>query len=180
MRTPTINFAIAFVAASLTALSAARAADASREYLVKAAFIYNFMQFVQWPSAAFPAPDAPFAVAVVGDDPFDGALDRVLAQKAIGAHAVVVRHFASAGDIDSCQLLFVPAGQDAQLDAIFQKIAGKPVLTIGEDDAFIQRGCIEFFLEEKKIRFQINLDAINAASLKISAKLAKLARVPHR
>jgi predicted ATPase len=77
-------------------------------------------------------------------------------------------------------VLFVPADEDGELDAIFAKTAGKPVLTIGEDEAFIQSGCIRFFEDQNKIRFEVNLDAISGASLKISAKLEKLAKIFHK
>lgn len=158
----------------------ARAEEPSREYLVKAAFIFYFTQFVQWPDSAFQGPDDVFIVALVGDDPFNGALERALAGKTVGSHRVVSRHFDNAAAIGACQILFVPSAEDREFASIAGKLGNKPVLTVGETEGFPgMGGDVSFFAEGKKIRFEINIEAMNEGGLKVSAKLAKLARIFH-
>jgi hypothetical protein len=93
----------------------------------------------------------------------------------------VVRHFPSADQMEPCQVLFVPAGDDDALPAIMAKLANAPVLTVGESDRFMAAGGeIRFFLEDNKMRFEIDPAATDAARLKVSAKLMKLARIYQR
>jgi hypothetical protein len=155
--------------------------EPSQEYKVKAAFIFNFARFVGWPASAFAGPDAPFVIAVVGTDPFDGMLEAAVAGKVVGARPVVVKHFASADDIDLCQILFIPAGDDDAQDRALKRVVDKAVLTIGESDNFItDNGCLRFFLENDKMRFEINADATDRAQLKISSKLLRLAKIDRK
>lgn len=153
-------------------------AEPSREYQVKAAFIYNFTQFVEWPADSFADADAPLIVAVVGDDPFGGALQQAFAGKLVGTRRVVVRNLATVDQIGPCQLLFVPASQAASLPTILKRLNGAPTLTVGESDGFTaDGGGICFYTENNKLRFEVNLDASEQARLKISSKLLKLARI---
>ena len=150
----------------------------SREYLVKAAFIYNFTQFITWPKDAYSCADSPFIVGVLGDDPFDGTLEQAMDGKTVDGHPVVVRHFASVDQLGPCQVLFVPQSQEDSMAAVMSRLAATPVLTIGESEDFLPGdGGIRFLLEDGKIHFEINPAATDAARLKISAKLMKLARI---
>jgi hypothetical protein len=168
----------AAVIAVITATIPCRADAPTREYIVKAAFIYNFTQFIRWPDSAFASKDSAFIIATVGSDPFNGALDDAISGKSVGGHSISVKHFASVDDMAACQLLFVPASQDSSLGAVFSKINGAPVLTVGESDAFPPAGGeIRFFLEDNKMHFEINPDPITAAGLQVSAKLMKLAHI---
>jgi hypothetical protein len=166
-------------------LFAARPAAAdgpTREYLVKAAFLYNFTQFVTWPkNNTYSSADAPFVVAVLGDDPFDGALEEAMQDKTAEGRPIVVKHFASADELGPCQVLFVPQSQDPELPALFGRLGGSAVLTVGESDNFLPAGGgIRFMLEDERIRFEISPAATDAARLKVSAKLMKLARIYQR
>jgi len=148
---------------------------------VEAAFIYNFTQFVEWPANTFANKDAPFVVAVVGEDPLSGWLEKAMTGKVAGGRPIVVRHISSAEQIDGCQILFVPAAQDAASQAILAKAAGHPFLTVGQTDAFMHEGgAARLFVEDGRMRFQINPDVVDAAKLKASAKLMKLARIYKR
>jgi preprotein translocase subunit Sec61beta len=173
-----LRFVMAITAALLLG-SAAGADEPTQEYRVKAAFIFNFMQFVEWPRGTFGGDNDPFVVAVVGQDPFDGALEQAMAGKTIRTRSIVVRHFASADQIEPCQLLFVPSSQDESLENIMKnKVASLAVLTIGESDAFrVAGGIIRFYSEDNKVRFEIDPQAAEHAHLKISSKLLKLARI---
>jgi hypothetical protein len=166
------------VIAVVTATIPCRADAPTREYLVKAAFIYNFTQFIQWPDNAFASKDSAFVVAILGADPFDGALDEAMAGKIVANHSVTVQHYATVDGLGSCQLLFVPASQDPALGVLFAKLNGIPVLTVGESEAFSPAGGgIRLFLEDQKMRFEIDPDPIASVGIKVSAKLMKLARI---
>lgn len=151
------------------------------EHQLKAAFLYNFTQFVDWPAAAFSSIDAPFAVAVIGADPFEGGLERIMEGKSVRGRRIVVRHFGSLEELGTCHLLYVSRSEDELLPALFQQLAGKSVLTVGETDGFPWAGgTIRFFIQENKIRFEISPASAERARLKISSKLMKLARIFRR
>jgi len=164
------------LATSWTAQS--RADDPPPEYAVKAAFIYNFTQFITWPDDVLPAADAPFVIATVGGDPFAGALEQAMQGKTVGNRPIVVKHFAGADDIGPCQVLFVPATADADLAADLTKVGKNPILTVGESQPFLDAGgCIRMFVEDARMRFAIDPDVAVAARLKIAARLMQLARI---
>jgi hypothetical protein len=153
-------------------------AEPSREYAVKAAFIYNFAQFTQWPADAFASADSPFVIGVVGDDPFSGALDRAVAGKTVAGHPMVVKRVDNAADLGECGLIFLPASQEARVSDVLKALADKPILTVGETDNFPWAGgVIRFVTEDNKVRFEINPEAAERARLRISSKLMKLARI---
>ena len=142
----------------------------SSEYELKAAFLFNFAKFVDWPPNTFAGPDAPFLVCVLGTDPFGGTLDNALRGKVIAEHPV--------SDISGCQILFVAASESHLLPEVLAKIRGQYVLVIGESDDFASSGgAIQFTLEENRVRFFINPDAADRAGLKISSKLLALAKI---
>jgi hypothetical protein len=148
------------------------------EYELKAAFLFNFAKFVDWPPNAFANPTAPFSVCVLGTDPFGGALDDVLRGKFIADHPVSVVRIKRVADITRCQILFVAASESRHLTEILIKLRGECVLIIGETDDFASSGgVIQFTLEDNRVRFFINTDAAGRAGLKISSKLLALAKI---
>jgi hypothetical protein len=155
-----------------------RAGAPTREYQVKAAFVFNFTQFVEWPESAFASSDAPFVIGIIRHDPFDGALENAMNGKSVGRHTISVKRFDSADDINACQLLFVPTECDDSLGPIFDKVGKSPVLTVGETDAFMAAGGqFRFYIDGNRVRFEVDPDTIDSAGLKVSAKLMKLARM---
>lgn len=151
--------------------------NTSSEYQVKAAFLFHFAQFVDWPAEAFKDGATPLTYCTVGEDPFHGALDVSMNGKMIGTRPVRVLHFKRAQDIQSCQILFLGTLEQKSISAALANIRGNPVLTVGETEHFAQDGgMIGFFLEDNKVRFEINLDAAECAKLKISARLLTLAK----
>lgn len=150
----------------------------SSEYELKAAFLFNFAKFVDWPSNTFADSTAPFSVCVLGPDPFGNALDDALRGKVIAEHAVSVTRIKRVADINGCQILFVAASESHLLPEILVKLRGRCVLVIGETNDFATSGgVIQFTLEENRIRFFINTDAADRAGLKISSKLLALAKI---
>jgi len=170
---PLMYLVIAFFAACAAAQN-----SPNRESQVKAAMLCNFVQFVEWPSDAYPSSDAPLTIAVLNPNPFGEVLDQLAHGKSVAGHPIVVRHVDSVDDIQGCQAVFVPASRNNDLDAIMHRIEGKPVLSIGETDSFPWAGGIlRFYTEDNKLRFEVNAEAASHARLTISSKLMKLARI---
>jgi len=169
----------ALVAPIASASSGAAHLDTtSKEYQIKAAFVFNFALFTQWPDSAFSDPKAPFVVAVIGDDPFGPALQQVMCGKCIQGHPITVKHLDSPSEIPGCHLLFVPATEDDHLDDIFNAIGNQPILTVGETSKFLwDGGIIQFLIEDGKIRFEICPDAADKAGLRLSSRLMNLAKI---
>jgi hypothetical protein len=171
------------VAALTAVVSAAGArwvsaqANPSSEYQVKAAFLFHFAQFIDWPPEAFKDGGSPLTYCTVGDDPFHGALDASLNGKTIDSRPVRVLHFKQAQEAQSCQVVFLGTAEKKVISAALAKLRGTPVLSVGESENFAREGgMIGFFLEDNKVRFEINLDAAAHAKLKISARLLALAK----
>ena len=157
----------------------ARTAQASLEYEVKAAFLYNFAKFVEWPDNAFSTEDAPIVFCIVGANPFDGALERVISDRTAHGRRILVRETAEPAP-GSCHLVFVAGSEDgrvAQVVQSTQSAQGAPVLTVGESEAFNDAGgMIRLVVEEGGVRFDINAAIAEHAGLKFSSQLLKLAR----
>ena len=175
--------ALAISAALMTgtaALGRSRTAtsNGSPEYEVKAAFLFRFAQFVEWPPTTFKESGEPFTYCTIGDDPFRGALERTLDGKTIAQRALRVEHLNATGKIGECQVLFIGgSGDKKQVDQTLASAGTLPILTVGEADQFAKNGgAIGFCTEANKIRFEVNLDAADKAGLKISAKLLALAK----
>ena len=151
--------------------------DRPPDYRIKAAFLYHFGQFVEWPANAFANAGSPLIIGVLGDDPFHGDLEGITAGKSINGHPVVVRHIKALSDVKGCHILFIAASEKDQEREVLKSMDGASVLTVGETDDFIQAGgMINFIIEDSQVHFQINNDAARAVGLKISSKLIKLSR----
>ena len=145
------------------------AAPAGRpdEYSVKAAFLYAFGRFVEWPTGALGNATDPFVIGIVGENSFGDVLKEIAARKTLQDRRIVVRRFASADDYrPTCQILFVSRSLSAdQQAAILKKTQGNPLLVVGETPGFAQKGgMINFYAEEDRIRFEINAEAARKAN----------------
>lgn len=161
---------------SLGALSNAVQAQSS-EYQVKAAFLYNFAKFVDWPAEAFAGSNGMLVIGVIGDDPFGGALDQAINGKTINGRPLVVRRLRWGQDLRSCHILFISSSERKHLQQIIQSLRGASVLTVGDMGQFNQEGgIINFILEASKVRFEINSRGAGQAQLRISSKLLALAK----
>ena len=149
----------------------------SREYQLKAAFLYNFAQFTEWPDDAFKGPKGPIVIAVAGDNPFGGALEQAVRGKQLNGHDITVRYFPSASAVEPCHVLFVSASERNNVAQALQR-AGNNCLTVGDVDGFTARGGIfRFLVEDNKVRFEVNIDAAQHSRVKISSRLLKLAKI---
>ena len=146
------------------------------EYRLKAAFLFHFAQFVDWPSDPSGIAGTPFVICVIGEDPFHGDLEQSVKGKLIATRAVQVRHIKQIQDVQGCHVVFV--GKDeSNIPARISALRHAPVLTVGESDSFLEQGgIIRMFVEDRKIRFDINQRAAETANLKISSRLLLLAK----
>lgn len=152
--------------------------EVSREYQIKAVFLFNFAQFVAWPAASFPKADSPFCIGVLGDDPFGDFLDQTVQGEKVDAHPLVVRRYRSPREIQGCQVLFISRSMKGRLGAVLAALKGRNILTVGDMDDFIQKGgVIRFVTEDDKIHFKIDLAAAKRAKLTISSQVLRLAEI---
>jgi hypothetical protein len=151
------------------------------EYQIKAAFLFNFAKFVQWPQTAFAGETAPFVIGILGENPFHEDLARMIRNKTVDEHPVLVREIRSPPEATNCHILFVSNSEKNRLPEIIKSLKGASVLTVAEMEHFTENGgMIDFILESGKIRFEINNEAAANAGLRISSKLLSLAIHPQR
>jgi len=152
----------------------AAAEEAPLEYQVKAAFLLNFTKFVEWPEGDFADKYAPISICIAGEDPFGRALDQIVEGETVGARRVaIVRTRRPAAK--ACQVVFI--GRAEKDAARILAGLGAGVLTVGEGDGFLREGgAIAFVVENRRVRFDINLTAAGNAALKVSSKLLNVAR----
>ncbi len=150
----------------------------SPEYQVKAVFLFNFTQFVEWPANAFPAQQSPLVIGVLGDDPFGPYLDETVQGEKVNGHPLIVRRFNDVEDAKSCHILFISGAGKEKLKQALTDLKGRSILTVSDITDFArQGGMVRFFSENNKIRIRINLEATKSANLTISSKLLRLADV---
>jgi YfiR/HmsC-like len=155
----------------------AAAQDALPEYQVKAAYLFNFLKFVEWPEDAFPDSLAPIVIGVVGDDPFGSTLPQVITGKTVQGRDLVVHTFRTGENLRSAQILFISASEKKRVPSILSSLRGSSVLTVADLEGFLEEGgMIQFVNENDRIRFAINLTATSQAKLKLSSKLLSLAK----
>ena len=167
--------ALAVLSVDMTALGQ----PSLSEYKLKALFLYNFGKFVEWPPQAFSSASAPIIIGIYGHNPFDDNLENVVRGQIINGHPLEVRRIILLSDLKTCHLLFISASEKNDLYAILKAARGSSVLTVGETPEFIPAGgMINFFIEDDKIRFEINPEAARQAGLTISSKLLSLSEKP--
>jgi hypothetical protein len=151
----------------------------ANEYTLKAAFLYNFGRYVQWPAGALGEASDPFVIGVVGEDSFAGELDKIAAKRTIQERRISVRRFASVEDYrQPCHILFVSRSLTGdEQAALLAKTEGKPVFVVGETPGLAERGATaNFFVDGDHIRFELNVDAARRAQLRMDAKLLSLGK----
>lgn len=166
---------IAWLVSVLCAVAGAAAASAEDEYGVKAAFLFNFAKFVEWPADAFAAPDADLVICVLGNETVDAAVHGTVEGKKVNGRPIQVRRIAE-DQVKGCHLLFVAESGDRATQLVGGARATN-LLTVGETPGFTQAGgVINFTMHDSKVRFEINEEAARRAKLKISSKLLSLAK----
>ncbi len=180
LRFSRISVLIAIFVAGSVLLSAAHAEYSKvREYKIKAAFLYNFAKFVEWPDGALKDTGETINLYVLGEDPFGAVLDKGIEGKSVNGRELVIKRFDRADEMNEpCQILFVGSLKDNHLPDLLKNLQDSAVLTVGETDGFTRMGgVVNFVLDGDKVRFEINVDAAEKAGLKIDSKLMGLARI---
>ena len=153
------------------------AQEAPTEYQVKAAYLFNFLKFVEWPGDPLANTNGHWVIGIVGDDPFGDDLAQIVSGKTVQGHELLVRRFQSGEDLRACHVLFISASEKKRLPSMLAALSGSSVLTVGDMDHFIESGgMIQFVIENKRVRFAIDVGASSRARLKVSSKLLSLAR----
>jgi hypothetical protein len=166
----------ALCAACLTIAFAPSAMAQGLEYEVKAAFLYNFTKFVEWPPDALRSGE-PFRICLIGgEDPFGGRLERTVAGDSVDGHPIVVERL-PVDAAASCQIVFVPRSQVGHVGALVRAVGRTAVLTVGESPAFLQAGgLINLVVDGGRVRFDVNIESAASRGLHISSKLLRVAR----
>jgi hypothetical protein len=148
------------------------------EYQVKALFLCNFVKYVTWPAEAMPGAANSIVIGVLGEDNFDDSLKNAVEGKNFNGREIVIKHFSTDDDLNGCAVLFISSSESSRLSEILSKTGTLPILTVGEDESFLQKGgIINFMLKEGKIHLEINLNAAQKVKIQISSKLLSVADV---
>jgi len=150
----------------------------SREYQLKAVFLFNFTQFVDWPPDAFVNDQAPLVIGILGNNPFGPFLESTVSGETVKGHPVIIRQYTNAGEIKDCHILFVNIEEQKKREDIISAVKGRNILTVSDAPGFAQQGGIVCFVNaDNKIKLQINAGASKTANLVISSKLLRLAEI---
>jgi hypothetical protein len=151
------------------------------DFQVKAAYLYNFGRFVEWPTPTAAVSGDAFTVCVLGQDPFGPTLDATLAGERIGGKRVIAKRISGPQEVDNCQILFLRLTEDDRFNKIIEAVDEKAVLTVSDMPKFVERGgMIQFVLDGNRVRFEVNLTATQHAGLTLSSELLKVATVVRR
>jgi hypothetical protein len=158
-----------------------RAAGWPTEYAVKAAFLYHFARFVEWPATAANDRQRQFVLAILGQDPFGPLLDQTLNGSVVRERKIVIRRANRVEDCLDADMVFVSASEDPHLALILARLAGRSILTIGDSHRFAERGgMINLRVVQSRVTFDINPTAAAAVGLTISSQVLKLAHIVSR
>jgi len=165
----------------LLQLVAGTHAQISRGDQIRAAFLYNFTKFIEWPSNSFTDVNAAIVIGVLGDSSLAAALTAVVRDRKVNGRPITVRAVQNAEEAASTHELFVSATEISRWAQIQAAIETRPVVTVGESPAFARNGgTINFIVQDDKLRFEINMTAAERSGVKISAQLQKLAAAVER
>lgn len=154
--------------------------DEEREYQIKAAFLLNFIRYTTWPKSAFEDERSPIVMAVVGKDPFGRILDETFKDEKVDGRKVVLRRVEAVPEELDAQLVFCGPLTVEERERLIDVCAKRAVLLVGESPGFAEAGaCVNFYLQERKTRFEINTDALAAGKLAMSPAVLKLAKIVH-
>ena len=166
------------LAGVLVAWPAEAQSNEPTEYQVKAAFLFNFTKFIDWPESAFTDARAPIVLGIVGDDPFGSDLSQIVVGQSVKGRTLSIRRYRFGDDLRHCHVLFLSSSEQARIPNILLSLQGASVLTVSDVDRFADAGgMMQFVVEQSRVRFVVNRDAATRVHLEISAKLLALALV---
>jgi hypothetical protein len=153
-------------------------AQSATEDQVKAAYLFNFAKFIEWPAETFAAADSALNFCTLGRSPVVDELDSSVRGKSINRHTIAVRHLRGPEEMQGCHLVFLAASAGKQQQKLVLAAKGSPVLLVAEISGFAQAGgTINFYSEAGRLLFEVNIGAAESAHLKVSSKLLALARI---
>jgi hypothetical protein len=159
-------------------LAFAASAQTISEYQVKAAFLYNFAKFVEWPAQTFKANKDPVRICVLGQNPFGSALVDAVGGKTVLGRPFVLSEIATAGQVTDCQIVFICSSERKRLRAILAELRTTGILTVGETDGFAtEGGIVNFRLSDGRVHLEINIEAAGQAKLRINSSVLSLAQI---
>jgi hypothetical protein len=174
-----IRLLLAGLALSLVAAAGAPDAPADPgEFEIKAVFLFNFAQFVEWPTDAFTEPTSPLVIGVLGNDPFGSFLDEAVRGERVNDRPIVIMRYSRVEDIARCHILFVSQSEAPRLEQDLAQLKGRSILTVSDIEGFSYHGgMIRFLMVKNKVRLRINNGTARAAGLRISSKLLRPSEV---
>jgi len=147
------------------------------EYQVKAAYLFSFTKFVEWPAGTFANPADPIRLCIMGDKSFQARLNQIVGNKQIGGHPVLVTLVQDKKESRGCQELFVGSSRSQETLQIIDFLRGSSVLTVGETNDFAEQGgIINFIVQGDHVQFQVNQKAAMQAGLRMSSQLLSVAK----
>lgn len=170
------SFIVPLIACSAFLVASQRADN--REYQIKAAFLFNFTQFVEWPANALPETKTPLVIGILGENPFGSYLQEIITGEQVNGHPLIVQQYKDAEEIKACHVIFINLTEKNKLEQVIASLKGRSILTVSDDNDFIkQGGMIRFIKKDNKIQFQINPESAKEADLIVSSKLLRLAEI---
>ena len=147
------------------------------DYQVKAVFLFNFTQFIDWSPGIFYSPQEAFVIGVIGENPFGDFLNGTVSGEKCGTHPIVVKYYRKAEEVRNCHMHYINSEDPEEVKNILASISPKNILTVSDIDDFTKRGgMVQFYIENNKIRLRINAERSKAAGLTISSKLLSVAK----
>jgi hypothetical protein len=159
--------------------------SSSTEYQIKAVFLFNFTQFVEWPEQAFTGTEkqhgdsgSPLIIGLFGEDPYGNFLDKIIEGEQMNNHPLEVKRFSRIQEIENCHILYIAQSEENQMQKVIRNMKNSPTLTVSDISNFSnQGGMIQFVKKENRIRLLINIEAAKTSGLTISSKLLSLAEI---
>ena len=153
-------------------------AETSREYQLKAVFLFNFAQFTDWPTNAFTNSTAPIVIGILGEDPFGDFLDATVRGETVNGRKLEIQRFRRVEEIQTCHILFISGSEDRRLERILQALKARPILTVTDIEGPLTRGTmVRLLMEKNRIRIRIDMAPIHEAKLEVSSKLLRASDV---
>jgi YfiR/HmsC-like len=169
---------IAVLGASPLAAARQEGSAASPEYMIKAAYLLNFARLIEWPRDAFATADSPVTIGIIGDDPFGSALDLTVEGKRISNRRIAIQRLQWNQDLRRCHILFMSASESLRIGELASRVAGLPILIVGDTSRLATRGAtINFTIEDDRVRFEVNVDAARRARLNVSSQILRVAKI---
>ena len=163
---------------ALSGVSILLAQNPPTEYEVKAAYLYQFGKFIEWPESSLVRTGNDFAICTIGKDPFGPVLDAMISGRSVQGKKAVAKRLAAVNDASTCNILFISTSEQSHVMEILRIVEGKGILTVADMSNFVsQGGMINFQMEQNRVRFEINMPAVERSNLKVSSQLLKVAKI---